>query len=166
MTDVVEVIDPSETTTVDDPTPSVTVEITDTDTGTAVTEVIDVNTDVELTEVELETVEIAPDSVVEVDVSEFGEPGPKGDPGVGIQGVPGQQGDRGAPGPAGPGANYVHTQNDPQATWVIVHNLGFHPAVTVVDSGGTTVEGSVWYVDNDTVEVAFTSAFGGNAYLS
>lgn len=84
----------------------------------------------------------------------------------GAKGDAGPQGDRGVPGPAGSGANYVYTQNSPSDTWTIQHFLGFRPAVTVVDSGGTTVEGSIHYVDADTVEVTFAAAFSGNAYLS
>lgn len=31
---------------------------------------------------------------------------------------------------------YVHTQGTPSDTWNIVHNLGRHPSVAVVDSAG------------------------------
>lgn len=61
---------------------------------------------------------------------------------------------------------YVHTQNTPSTTWSITHGLGFVPNITVVDSGGTVVEGSYNYPNNDSVVLTFSSAFSGKAYLS
>lgn len=106
--------------------------------------------------------------VYEVEVTEIGQPGPKGDPGT--TGEPGPQGPVGPQGPPGlPGSApqaYVHDQAFPEAVWTIVHNLGFNPNVTVVDSAGTVVEGSVTYPGLDTVIVEFAFPFGGKAYLS
>lgn len=83
------------------------------------------------------------------------------------QGVAGPAGPQGIQGPPGAGgASYAHVQGAPLATWTIVHNLGFFPSVTVVDSGGTTVEGDMRYIDVNTVELSFSAAFGGSAYLS
>jgi len=67
------------------------------------------------------------------------------------------------------GANelgYVHTQSVPASTWTITHGLGFTPNVTVVDSGGTVVEGSYNYPNNNSVILTFTGSFSGKAYLS
>jgi hypothetical protein len=67
------------------------------------------------------------------------------------------------------GANelgYVHTQSVPASTWTITHGLGFTPNVTVVDSGGTVVEGSYNYPNNNSVILSFTGSFSGKAYLS
>lgn len=61
---------------------------------------------------------------------------------------------------------YEHTQATPSKTWMIVHNLGRYPSVTVVDSAGSEVIGDVIYLDNSTVKVSFESAFGGKAYLN
>src|ERR1044071_4120721 len=36
----------------------------------------------------------------------------------------------------GGGLFYVHVQGTPSSTWNIVHNLGRHPSVAVVDSAG------------------------------
>jgi len=44
--------------------------------------------------------------------------------------------------------------------------LGFIPNITVVDSGGTVVEGSYNYPNANTVVLTFSSAFSGKAYLS
>jgi hypothetical protein len=61
---------------------------------------------------------------------------------------------------------FIYTQNTPSATWTISHNLTFHPNVTVVDSGGSVVEGEISYPNPATVLLTFRSAFSGSAYLS
>jgi hypothetical protein len=63
-------------------------------------------------------------------------------------------------------AHYVHDQATPATTWTIAHGLGKRAAVEVVDSAGRRVQGEVTYVDDDTVQVSFTAAFGGKAYLN
>lgn len=66
-----------------------------------------------------------------------------------------------------PNLGYVHDQGVSSDTWVIEHNLGFIPNITVVDSAGTVVEGSYDYSANgDTVTVSFNGATTGKAYLS
>lgn len=64
------------------------------------------------------------------------------------------------------GGNYTHNQITSSSTWTITHNLGFFPAVSVVDSGGNYVVGDVNYVSQNVVTVSFSSSFGGKAYLS
>lgn len=61
---------------------------------------------------------------------------------------------------------YAHTQNVTSASWLINHNLGFKPNVTVVDSAGTIVEGEITYTNTNSLTVHFTNAFSGHAYLS
>ena len=61
---------------------------------------------------------------------------------------------------------YTHHQNGVSAEWVIPHNLGFYPNVTVQDSTGTIVEGEITYTNTNTLTVYFSSAFSGYAYLS
>ncbi len=50
------------------------------------------------------------------------------------------QGLQGPPGPAGTGgaggAPYVHTQTAPAATWIINHNRGARPNISVTSMGG------------------------------
>ncbi len=60
----------------------------------------------------------------------------------------------------------VFEQQVPSDTWVITHNLAFQPNVTVVDSGGTTVEGSISYDTVNQITLTFSAAFSGFAYLS
>lgn len=61
---------------------------------------------------------------------------------------------------------YNHTQLVPAATWDITHGLGRFPAVTVVDSAGSVVEGEVDYVSENQLVITFSAAFSGYASLS
>jgi hypothetical protein len=61
---------------------------------------------------------------------------------------------------------YVHNQASPATVWTINHPLSFIPNIAIVDSAGDQVEGEVRYVDADTVQLTFTAAFSGIAYLS
>ena len=70
------------------------------------------------------------------------------------------------PPPVAPDLAYTHVQSTSAATWTINHTLSFQPNVSVVDSSGAQVEGSVDYVDSDTLTIAFSAAFSGTAYLS
>ena len=62
--------------------------------------------------------------------------------------------------------SYEHTQGVTSASWVITHNLGFKPNVTVVDSAGNIVEGEIAYTNSNSLTVSFSSAFSGKAYIS
>jgi hypothetical protein len=61
---------------------------------------------------------------------------------------------------------YEHTQGAVSNSWVITHNLGFKPNVTVVDSAGTIYEGEITYTNSNSLTVSFSQAFSGKAYLS
>lgn len=61
---------------------------------------------------------------------------------------------------------YIHTQSISASTWIVTHDLGFFPAVSVIDSGGSVVEGDVSYISVNQVSIAFSSSFGGKAYFS
>lgn len=78
-----------------------------------------------------------------------------------LQGPPGSQG------PQGPSGGYHrHVQSVPEAMWVINHEIGHQPAVTIVDSAGTEVIGAVSYPSASQVVVEFSSAFAGTAHLT
>ena len=62
--------------------------------------------------------------------------------------------------------NYVHPQGVPAAVWVITHNLGKRPSVTVVDSARTQVFGCVNYVNDNVCTVTFSAPFSGEAYCN
>lgn len=108
------------------------------------------------TEGEPEVIEL---SAQAIDLLEVAEQGPAGPPGA--TGATGPQGDPGLS-----GANYVHQQMTPAATWVITHNLNRYPSVTVVDSAGSVVIGAVSYVSPDVVSIEFSAGFSGAAYLN
>lgn len=60
----------------------------------------------------------------------------------------------------------VHTQASVSSSWVISHDLGGRPSVTVVDSAGTVVVGEVSYNSDTQVTISFTAPFSGYAYLT
>jgi hypothetical protein len=70
------------------------------------------------------------------------------------------------PGPSVGPYSYVHNQGTTSATWSILHNLGWYPNVTIIDSAGTTVEGDVSHISQNLVSITFSGAFTGVAYLS
>jgi hypothetical protein len=76
-----------------------------------------------------------------------------------------EDGGGGTPGPGG-SVSYVHNQGVAAATWVVDHNLGWYPNVTVKDSTGDVVEGNITYNDSNRVTLGFSGAFAGIAYLS
>lgn len=47
-----------------------------------------------------------------------------------------QQGPPGPPGTSTEGGGYLHTQTSASTTWTINHNLGFKPAIELLDAGG------------------------------
>lgn len=87
---------------------------------------------------------------------------------AGPAGPPGPQGPQGPPGSGGGGGGGTFTwdQATPSVLWTVVHNLGFFPNVTVVDSAKSTVVGHVTYIDSNTLQIEFTAAFAGQAFLS
>jgi len=62
--------------------------------------------------------------------------------------------------------SYNHVQGVASSSWVINHNLGFYPNLTVQDSAGNIVEGEITYTTVDSITVTFSTAFSGEAYLS
>lgn len=64
------------------------------------------------------------------------------------------------------GGIYTHNQGSSSSTWIITHNLGYFPSVTVVDNGNNVVIGDVSYVSVNQVSISFSASFGGKAYLS
>lgn len=93
-------------------------------------------------------------ATVEVNIPGIQGPGgPQGDPGV--QGEPGAGGDK----------NYQQAFTF-QSTVTVTHNLGKYPSVTVFDSAGSEIEGSIEYVDINTLIVTFTNPFTGMIILN
>jgi len=62
--------------------------------------------------------------------------------------------------------NFVYNQNIPASVWNITHGLNKLPAITVIDSANSTVEGYIEYVDDNNVILKFNGAFSGTAILN
>lgn len=62
--------------------------------------------------------------------------------------------------------NFVFTQGVASTTWVVAHNLGNFPSVTIVDTGGSEVEGEVTHTDVNNLTITFGAAFSGKAYIN
>ena len=98
-------------------------------------------------------------------IAEVATQGPQGIQGVqGVQGVQGIQGVQGVPGTAD--LHYTFNQVSASASWTITHNLGKYPSVSIVDTAGTCVEGSVVHASANQLTVSFTAGFSGTAYLN
>jgi hypothetical protein len=78
--------------------------------------------------------------------------------------IPGPPGPQGPPGPAG--GTYRHVQANASAQWTIQHNLGFYPAVTLVDSTGREFVAELTFPDMNTAVATLSAATGGEAYCS
>ena len=67
---------------------------------------------------------------------------------------------------------YVFEQGAPATEWgdgspkVVTHNLGKFPSITVIDTGGTVVNGEYTYIDNNNITLHFSAPFAGKAYLN
>ncbi len=93
--------------------------------------------------------------------------GPKGNTGdTGPQGPVGPQGEQGEPGAGQTDAFYLHNQMIASATWTVTHNLNKYPSVTVVTSAGDEVIGDLSYTNANTIQLTFSAAFAGKAYLN
>lgn len=62
--------------------------------------------------------------------------------------------------------SFTHNQTTAAEEWIIQHDMGKNPSVTIVDSANTYVVGEVYYIDNNSLRVNFKYAFKGKAYLN
>lgn len=69
-------------------------------------------------------------------------------------------------GVAGAAAAYVHNQPSAAATWTIAHNLGFKPAVELLNSGSQEIEADVVHQSINVCLVYFTTPTAGFARLN
>lgn len=78
-----------------------------------------------------------------------------------------QTGRQGPMGPAGPGAiPYIHDQQVAASVWIVVHNLGKRPHVTIVDTADRKCYGDVHYDSDNQITITLSAAFSGKAYVS
>ena len=85
---------------------------------------------------------------------------------LGVHVVEATVGLQGPPGPGGADLNATHVQAAAASVWVVPHSLGKRPSVTVVDSAGDPVEGTVGYVDGHNLTITFSAALSGLAFLN
>ncbi|RKZ84298.1 MAG: hypothetical protein DRQ39_08490 [Gammaproteobacteria bacterium] len=62
--------------------------------------------------------------------------------------------------------NYVHVQAMASAVWQVPHNLGKMVSITVVDTGGTTVEGDMTHDDLNNITIIFSAPFTGQVFCN
>lgn len=62
--------------------------------------------------------------------------------------------------------SFEHNQSTVSSTWLIAHNLGKHPSVSVVDTAGNSVVGTIEYVNLNYLAIKFNSPFSGYAYMN
>lgn len=86
------------------------------------------------------------------------------------QGIPGPAGAEGAPGKPGPpganGAGYVHSQQSADTQWVVNHNLGVRPSVSVTDTGGAELDAEVLHVSLNQLFILFNTPMAGLARIN
>jgi hypothetical protein len=62
--------------------------------------------------------------------------------------------------------NFVFTQATSSSVWVVEHNLNKYCSVSVVDTGGTMVYGSVEYDSLNKITITFSAPFSGQAFFN
>lgn len=62
--------------------------------------------------------------------------------------------------------NFVFDKQTADTTWVVAHNMGKFPSVTIVDTAGDEVEGEVRHNSINQLTITFTAAVAGKAYLN
>lgn len=58
------------------------------------------------------------------------------------------------------------TQTIASSEWILGHNMGKYPQVTVIDLSGEHVIGKVDYLDSNTMKLTFSEPLAGRCYLS
>ena len=62
--------------------------------------------------------------------------------------------------------SYRHIQNVLSTVWTVNHNLDFYPNVTVYNSAGSMVEGTVNHINPVSLTITFSDQISGKAHLS
>ncbi len=78
----------------------------------------------------------------------------------------GQQGPPGADGAAAASLAHVFVQATPSTLWIINHNLGFKPDVSVSDTTGSIVRAEVQNPSLNQTRIYFVLSLAGEARLS
>ena len=83
---------------------------------------------------------------------------------MGPQGPTGAQGPPGLSGP--PGVTYNHVQSVISGSWVVNHNLGFRPTISVLTAGGLEVEPGIIHLSVNSVQLDFLTPMSGSAHFT
>jgi hypothetical protein len=62
--------------------------------------------------------------------------------------------------------HFEYVQVGAATSWVIAHNLGKKPSVTVQDGSGNNIIGQITYTDDNNLTLTFNTAFAGTAWLN
>lgn len=62
--------------------------------------------------------------------------------------------------------NFVFDKQVAASVWVVIHNMGKFPSVSIVDTANDQVEGEVRYNSNNQLTITFTAPVAGKAYLN
>lgn len=62
------------------------------------------------------------------------------------------------------GNPYLHTQASPSHEWVVNHNLGFRPSVTVFSPGGVEVGANPVHLSTSQLRIYFAAPQSGSAH--
>jgi hypothetical protein len=62
--------------------------------------------------------------------------------------------------------NFTFVQSSPLAEWIIAHNLGKYPSVTVFDNAGTQWLTKVEHINNNICIIKCSAAMAGTATLN
>ena len=68
--------------------------------------------------------------------------------------------------PATGDKTFTHTQGSASTTWVITHNLGKYPSVSIQDSAGSDLVGDIDYNSDRKLTITFSGAVSGTAHLN
>ena len=58
---------------------------------------------------------------------------------------------------------YTHQQASAASHWVVNHNLGYKPAITVVDTGDQEVEANIVHTSTNQAQIYFSTPLAGFA---
>lgn len=68
-------------------------------------------------------------------------------------------------GGGGGASSFTHSQPAPLASWVINHNLGRDPSVSVLTLGGSQIWPEIIHVSENQTQIAFSAPTAGSAYF-
>ena len=73
---------------------------------------------------------------------------------------------QGTTGSGGADASYTHLQSTAREVWNISHPLDKKPAITTVDEEGNLIIGNIKYISDVNIQITFSLAVSGKAYLN